>query len=602
MHFTQTSNGKKFSFRALGWALLYFWFFSSVIQIAILATGYSGTNGLRDSLLFSSLWLIPVFLLPSYTRLIAALIGIVLWAASVAALGYYVVYGQEFSQSVLFVMFESNANEASEYLGQYFSLKLLLITLAYTLTAIFLWTRLRPVYIRKPWQWLVSFAILFGLVLQPMGANMLLHKRSLDESFSRLSSRLEPAAPWQFIVAYREYQNQLSSLTKLLNSNHALPPLANLQDSSGTAPRTLVLVIGESTQRDRMSLYGYPRATTPELDALHKTDPLLTVFNDVVTSRPYTIEILQQALTFADQQNPDLYLTKPSLMNLMKQAGYKSFWITNQQTMTQRNTMLTVFSKQTDKQYYMNQQRTQSAREYDTNVLAPFKEVLADPAPKKFIIIHLLGTHIRYDFRYPNGEGKFDGKSDNMPASLGASEQATYNDYDSANVFNDNVVSTLIKDFKQSGQDGFLLYLSDHGEEVYDTPPHQTQGRNEDSPTRAMYEVPFILWTSPGWQQAHPRDFSSDVDRKYSSSQLIHTWSDLSGLTFDDYDPTRSITSPKFVEVPRLIGNPYKKAPLIDYDTLPYGKEKDKKEAHVSLTPEQHAVDKSLNNVAAPQG
>ncbi|STE89449.1 inner membrane protein [Escherichia coli] len=48
---------------------------------------------------------------------------------------------------------------------------------------------------------------------------------------------------------------------------------------------------------------------------------------------------------------------------MMKQAGYKTFWITNQQTMTARNTMLTVFSRQTDKQYYMNQQRTQSARE-----------------------------------------------------------------------------------------------------------------------------------------------------------------------------------------------------------------------------------------------
>lgn len=130
----------------------------------------------------------------------------------------------------------------------------------------------------------------------------------------------------------------------------------------GDAPRTLVLVIGESTQRGRMSLYGYPRETTPELDALHKTDPGLTVFNNVVTSRPYTIEILQQALTFADEKNPDWYLTKPSLMNMMKQAGYKTFWITNQQTMTARNTMLTVFSKQTDKQFYMNQQRTQSAR------------------------------------------------------------------------------------------------------------------------------------------------------------------------------------------------------------------------------------------------
>ena len=135
--------------------------------------------------------------------------------------------------------------------------------------------------------------------------------------------------------------------------------MANFKDSSGDAPRTLVLVIGESTQRGRMSLYGYPRETTPELDALHKSDPNFTVFNNVVTSRPYTIEILQQALTFANEKNPDLYLTQPSLMNMMKQAGYKTFWITNQQTMTARNTMLTVFSKQTDKQFYMNQQRTQ---------------------------------------------------------------------------------------------------------------------------------------------------------------------------------------------------------------------------------------------------
>ena len=70
-------------------------------------------------------------------------------------------------------------------------------------------------------------------------------------------------------------------------------------------------------------------------------------------------------------------------MNMMKQAGYKTFWITNQQTMTARNTMLTVFSKQTDKQFYMNQQRTQSAREYDTNVLKPFQEVLKDPATEE---------------------------------------------------------------------------------------------------------------------------------------------------------------------------------------------------------------------------
>lgn len=571
MRSTHTRVKQSFDVKALGWALLYFWYFSTVLQIAIFVSGYSGTNGLRDSLLFSSLWLIPVLLFPRYTRVLAAAIGVVLWAASLSMLGYYVIYGQEFSQSVLFVMFETNANEASEFLGQYFSLKLILIALAYTAGAIFLWTRLRPVYIVSPWRWLVPFALLYGLILHPVAVNMLVHKDKFPKASSGLMSRLEPAAPWQLVMSYAQYRHQLASLNKLLDSNSALPPLANLKDNSGDAPRTLVLVIGESTQRGRMSLYGYPRETTPELDALHKQDPRLTVFNNVVTSRPYTIEILQQALTFADEQHPDLYLTQPSLMNMMKQAGYKTFWITNQQTMTERNTMLTVFSKQTDVQYYMNQQRTQSAREYDTNVLQPFKTVLADPAPKKFIIVHLLGTHIRYDFRYPQNWGKFTSQRDNLPPGLSREESETYNAYDDANRYNDHVIASLINDYKATDPNGFLLYFSDHGEEVYDTPPHHTQGRNEDNPTRHMYTVPFILWTSDKWQAAHPHNFSGDVQRKYSSSQLIHTLSDLAGLSYDGYDPTRSIVSPQFVQTTRWIGNPYKKNALKDYDSLPYG-------------------------------
>ncbi|MEG0098928.1 MAG: phosphoethanolamine transferase CptA [Citrobacter sp.] len=560
-----------FSWKALGWALLYFWFFSSLLQAIIYFSGYSGSTGLRDSLLFSSLWLIPVFLFPNRIRIIAAVIGIVLWAASLAALSYYVIYGQEFSQSVLYVMFETNANEASEYLSQYFSLKIVFIALAYTAVAILLWTRLRPVHIPSPWRYLVSFALLYGLILHPMTVNTFIKHKPFEQTLNGLAARMEPAAPWQFISGYYQYRQQLTSLNSLLNENNALPPLAHFKDNSGDAPRTLVLVIGESTQRGRMSLYGYPRETTPELDALHKSDPNLTVFNNVVTSRPYTIEILQQALTFANEKNPDLYLTQPSLMNMMKQAGYKTFWITNQQTMTARNTMLTVFSKQTDKQFYMNQQRTQSAREYDSNVLAPFKEVLADPAPKKFIIVHLLGTHIKYKFRYPDGQGKFDNNIENVPAGLGNDELEAYNDYDSANVYNDHIIASLINDYKATDPNGFLLYFSDHGEEVYDTPPHKTQGRNEDNPTRHMYTVPFLLWTSEKWQATHPRDFSQDVNRKYSSSELIHTWSDLAGFTYDGFDPTRAITNPQFKETTRWIGNPYKKNALIDYDTLPYG-------------------------------
>ena len=75
MQSTTLQSTPSFSWKALGWALLYFWFFSSLLQAIILITGFSGTNGLRDSLLYSSLWLIPIFLFPSRTRIIAAVVG-----------------------------------------------------------------------------------------------------------------------------------------------------------------------------------------------------------------------------------------------------------------------------------------------------------------------------------------------------------------------------------------------------------------------------------------------------------------------------------------------------------------------------------------------
>lgn len=159
-----------------------FGFFSTLLQAIIYISGYSGTNGIRDSLLFSSLWLIPVFLFPKRIKIIAAVIGVVLWAASLAALCYYVIYGQEFSQSVLFVMFETNTNEASEYLSQYFSLKIVLIALAYTAVAVLLWTRLRPVYIPKPWRYVVSFALLYGLILHPIAMNTFIKNKPFEKT------------------------------------------------------------------------------------------------------------------------------------------------------------------------------------------------------------------------------------------------------------------------------------------------------------------------------------------------------------------------------------------------------------------------------------
>lgn len=560
-----TKSAKGFDWAGLGWLFLFFWYFSGITQLLIQLSGTSGFSGFRQAFFMSALWLAPMLVFPRQTRVLAAVIGVVLWACSMASLGYFFVYQQEFSQSVIFIMFESNISEAGEYLTQYFAWWIVLAFIAHTALSIFLWTRVRPVYLPRGQALLAATAILVAIVGYPL-VKQIARSETLADGIDRFETRIEPAVPWQMIVAYRRYTEQLDNMQGMLHSASQIPPLTNLKDAAAGQPSTLVLVIGESTNRQRMSLYGYPRTTTPELDKLRDQ---LAVFDNVITPRPYTIEALQQVLTFADEENPDLYLKTPSIVSMMKQAGYKTYWITNQQTMTKRNTMLTTFSEQADEQVYLNNNRNQNARQYDGDVLAPFSKALADPAERKFIVVHLLGTHMSYQYRYPPSFDKFTDR-EGVPASISDDQLPTYNSYDNAVLYNDFVVSSLIKDYAKTDPNGFLLYLSDHGEDVFDSAGHSTLGRNEGKPTAPMYTIPFMAYASPKWRESHSWNFAGDLQRPYSSSQLIHTWADLAGLSSTELDRSKSLVSDSFKPRPLLIGDPYQRQqkPLIDFSLI----------------------------------
>ncbi|WP_030130314.1 phosphoethanolamine transferase CptA [Pseudomonas sp. QTF5] len=559
------TSAKGFDWAGFLWLFLFFWYFSGITQLLIQLTGTSGFAGFRQAFVMSAIWLAPMLLFPRQTRVMAALIGVVLWACSMASLGYFFIYQQEFSQSVIFIMFESNVSEAGEYMTQYFAWWMVLAFLAHTAFAFFLWTRLRPVYLPRGQALVAATAILLAVVGYPLIKHTL-RTGSLASGFEKFETRIEPAVPWQMAVAYHRYLNTLAGMQDMLDSASKIPPLKNLTDSMANQPATLVLVIGESTNRQRMSLYGYPRETTPELDKLKDQ---LAVFDNVITPRPYTIEALQQVLTFADEENPDLYLSTPSLVSMMKQAGYKTFWITNQQTMTKRNTMLTTFSQQADEQVYLNNNRNQNAAQYDGDVIEPFNKALADAAPRKLIVVHLLGTHMSYQYRYPPTFNKFTDRK-GVPDGVRDDQVPTYNSYDNAVLYNDFVVSSLIKDYAKADPNGFLLYLSDHGEDVFDSAGHKTLGRNESKPTAPMYTIPFMAWASPKWRETHDWSFAGDLSRPYSSSQLIHTWADLAGLSFDELDRSKSLVSDSFKSRPLMIGDPYgrEQRPLIDFSLM----------------------------------
>lgn len=554
-----------FDWAGVLWLFVFFWYFSGITQLLIQVTGTSGFTGFRQAFVMSAIWLAPMLLFPKRTKLLAGLIGVVLWACSMASLGYFFIYQQEFSQSVIFIMFESNVSEAGEYMTQYFAWWMVAAFLAHTAFAWFLWTRLRPVYMPRGRAMVAAAAIVIAVVGYPL-IKQTLRMGNFAEGFEKFETRIEPAVPWQMAVAYHRYLDTLEDMQGMLDSASKIPPLHNLKADGADQPSTLVLVIGESTNRQRMSLYGYPRNTTPELDKLKDQ---LAIFDNVVTPRPYTIEALQQVLTFADEENPDLYLSTPSLVSMMKQAGYKTFWITNQQTMTKRNTMLTTFSEQADEQVYLNNNRNQNAAQYDGDVIEPFNKALADAAPRKLIVVHLLGTHMSYQYRYPSTFDKFKDRN-GVPPGVRDDQVPTYNSYDNAVLYNDFVVSSLIKDYAKSDPNGFLLYLSDHGEDVFDSVGHSTLGRNENKPTAPMYTIPFMAWASPKWRENHDWNLAGDLQRPYSSSHLIHTWADLAGLSFDELDRSKSVVSDSFQVRPLLIGDPYQREQraLIDFSLM----------------------------------
>jgi len=549
------------------WAYLFAAYFSLCYHIPIYATGMSGFIGLRETILMSLMWLVPILLAPGYTRQLLALSGLIMWPAAVISVFSFIIYGQEFSQSTIFIVFESNIAEGSEFVSSYWQWWFIPVLLVFSAIPVWMWRQARPLVIRRRKRF--AYAALFTLIpFFPFISTALTEEdTTLSDAVYHQMKRMEPAAPWNLVVGYAKYRQQMASMTALLEKNRQVKPLQELKAKVATLPDTVVLVLGESTNRQRMSLYGYHRPTTPHLDAMQANNELM-VFRDVVTPRPYTIEALQQILSFAEPKNPELFFTKPNLLNMMQQAGYEITWITNQQTQTRRNTMLTTFSQLADHQVYLNNNRAQNANQYDEVVLPPFAETLKSDAAKKLIIVHLLGTHRAYEHRFPETYRQFND-------TLGVPEWVTpdlredYNNYDNAILYNDKVVSSLIQAVQNQHDNSLLVYFADHGEEVYDYPGNLFAGRNEADPTSAMYTVPFIVWTSPAFRQTRDIDhWRSAADRPYSIAHFIHTFADMVGLDFAGMDERASLVSKNFQARPRLIGDPLNAQSLKRYSDV----------------------------------
>lgn len=96
-------------------------------------------------------------------------------------------------------------------------------------------------------------------------------------------------------------------------------------------------------------------------------------------------------------------------------------------------------------------------------------------------------------------------------------------------------------------KDAIVIYVSDHGEEVYDS--LDFMGHAEGMMSRNMIEIPMLIWVSEKFSAARPeltQRIAASVHRPYMTDDIIYTVLDIAGIETEDYHPSRSVINPAF--------------------------------------------------------
>jgi len=487
---------------------------------------------------------------------------------SFVELAYVSLYKERITTSTVFIMMETNPSEMKEYFLEYFNITIML----YALVLVFF-----------------SFFILKGvkkLVFEYSLAEVLRSVRSdlyvlIDNQFINkikgiynwiVDVRLRKVIVLSFVFliistlyftenhykqhvlfnvyqGYEDYQIEIKKHqsvfeSKKLNSSF----LSSVKPQNNESLKeTYVLIIGESTTRNHLGLYDYYRETSPELEKLKNE---LVIFNDVISPHSHTIPTLEKVLTFGNTKKLENKY-EGSVVQMMNQAGFETSWISNQTPIGMHETFVTTIAKASDYIHFTNLGDKERSISHDERVLPYLKKALNSKSQKKFIIVHLLGTHTLYENRYPKEFQKF---TDNPPSKFSSGKvNETINSYDNAVLYNDYVVSEIIKEVKAASSPNdkaMALYFSDHGEDVYETV--NLSGHGEAIGSKPMFEIPFVYWSN-NLEDIHK--YNNYKGRKYMTDNLIYSIADLVNLSFDKADYSKSIFNENFIESDRIIKN-----------------------------------------------
>lgn len=305
-------------------------------------------------------------------------------------------------------------------------------------------------------------------------------------------------------LSWANQENERALL--LANAQKAKP-----QTTSAT-PSTVVLVISDSVNRDNMSLYGYGRATTPGLIGLsHEEAGKWLTLPHAWSTAAGTWASLSGVFSFGRRAQNAPVGESQHILAIARAAGYQVWWLSNHDDIAIEQQ----HAKLANTVEMINRQPGRGSASLDGALLTSLETALAHEAPKKLIVVHMLGTHPDYRRRAPSDAQRFDSGDevdammvrDGRPLWLRETRQT----YDSAMRYHDSVITDTVRLTRKhapANGEAAWMYISDHGQEV----GHSANRAGHSAATEAGYRIPALAWRSsaPFPADANKRPFRAD--------------------------------------------------------------------------------------------
>lgn len=265
-----------------------------------------------------------------------------------------------------------------------------------------------------------------------------------------------------------------------------------VQSKSFSAPRVMVIVLGETARADHFSVNGYARPTTPKLTEL-KASGAVGSYKNAESCGTATAVSVPCMFSFFTAENYSVTARNSSnVLDVLETAGISATWIDNNSGCKDVCNRINTIT--------MSGDRCGQSTCSDLSMLKELTAWLQSVSKDSVLVLHQMGSHGPAYFERSSKEYKRflpECKSRELPD---CTTDEIQNAYDNSLVVTDQLVSQVIRALMRHPElDSSMMYVSDHGESLGDNGVYLHGLPNWIAPKEQRH-IPWVVWPGKRFQ------------------------------------------------------------------------------------------------------